>query len=178
MVAASVTLLHDDAGGDRLQGMTATELEQRYDGKLALGEDEQSRCAETPQAGQPQKGETINPDEPYPPLIGPDGTEVGKLQLRKSTVCPTAVWIRALWRGSEQVLYQIPPGWTLHTVMYRSATNTRLEERDPSQPGPGMYIISKMISSARGCVYGEAYFTKDAQPDVKTPTARTACVQV
>jgi hypothetical protein len=87
------------------------------------------------------------------------------------------MWARVLWNGNEQSTYQIPPGWTLHVVMHRPATNTRIDEPEPSSSSPVLYGLSRMIASARGCVYAEVYFMKDDNPDVKTAIARTSCIR-
>lgn len=100
------------------------------------------------------------------------------MELRKSPICPTAVWARVLWGGNEDSKYEIPAGWTLHSVMHRPVTNTVIDEPDQSYAAETPYVVSRMISSARGCVYAEAYFARDDQPDIKTAIARTSCVQV
>lgn len=176
LVAASglvVALTHGNPARDPWNGLTAAELERRYDGKLPWGDDDSSRCSDQPDIG---RSETVNPKN-TPPVMVPDGHVVGMIQLRKSPICPTVVWARVLWDGDEQKKYQIPAGWTMHTVMHRPDTNTVRDEQDHSSASEAPYIVSRMLTSARGCVYAETYFTKDDQPDVKTATARTACVQ-
>ncbi|PEG33896.1 hypothetical protein CQY20_28405 [Mycolicibacterium agri] len=105
----------------------------------------------------------------------PDGRVTGVIELRKSPICPSAVWARVLWDGNEQTRYQIPPGWTLHSVMHRPITKTVIDEQDHSSATEGPYIVSRMIASARGCVYAEVYFTNG---DERTTPVRTSCVQV
>lgn len=71
-------------------------------------------------------------------------------------------------------MYQIPPGWTLHVVMHRPETKSRIDEPEPASASQIPYGLSRMITSARGCVYAEAYFTKG---DIATASAKTSCVQ-
>jgi hypothetical protein len=112
-------------------------------------------------------------------LIAESGSDagVGTVQLRRSPICPTAVWARVLWHGDEHETYPIPAGWTLHSVMHRPATNTVIDEQDHSSASDDPDIISRMIASATGCAYAEIYFTKDDNQDAKTATARTSCVR-
>jgi hypothetical protein len=181
VVAASLALLVV-AGGVVLarhywwertwNGMTAAELERRYDGKLPWGDDDNSRCANgnAPPSLVVQGATT-------PPVMGPAGVQVGTVQLRRSQICPTVVWARILWHGDEQQKYQIPSGWTLHVVMHGPDTNTVIDEPETSKVSEVPYALSRMISSARGCVYAEVHFAKDDKPDVNTSIARTSCVR-
>jgi len=152
--------------------MTASELEQRYDGKLPGGQDggTESRCAD---GNLPPS--LIVDRATTPPVMGPEGDQVGNVQLRKSQVCPTIVWARVLWQGDERGKYQIPPGWTLHVVMHRPDTKSKFDEPEASSASEIPYALSGMIASARGCVYAEAYFTKG---DTRTASVPTSCIQV
>lgn len=170
VVAVAVIALTRDDTQATWNGVTAVELERRYDGKLPWGDDDISRCADPPDSEEVVSNS--------PPVIAPDGNQVGVVQLRKSPICQTATWSRVLWDGDERKRYQIPTGWTLHTVMHRPATNTVIDEQDHSTASEAPYIVSRMISSARGCVYAEVYFASDDNPDAKTATARTSCVQL
>jgi hypothetical protein len=163
-----VALTRGNAAQNACNGMSAAELEHCYDGKLPWGDDEESHCANPPDAQ--------NVVSNNPPVMVPDGRVTGTLQLRKSPICPTAVWARIVWDGDEGKRYQIPAGWTVHSVMHRPATNTVIPEQDHPSATEGPYIVSRMISSARGCVYAEVYFARDDKPDVTTATARTSCV--
>lgn len=165
----AVGLTHGNVSHDPWNGMTAAELERRYDGKLPWGDDDNSHCANPPSA------ETAVSNSP--PVMAPNGNQAGVVQLRKSPICPTAVWARVLWNGNDQSEGQIPPGWTLHSVMRRPDTKTVIDEQDHSYASKVPEIVSRMIASAGGCVYAEVYFTKDANPDVKAAIARTSCVR-
>ena len=170
VVGAVVLTRHHDVE-QTWNGMTAAQLEQRYDGKLPQGQDgQESHCADPPES-RPIDGAST------PPVMGPDGTEVGKVRLRKSTSsdCPTVVWARVVWYGDEQRTYTIPPGWTLHVVMNRPDTQSRVDETEPKNGSTIHYAYSRMLTSARGCVYAVAYFTKG---DVPPPTevVPTSCV--
>jgi hypothetical protein len=182
MATAATLALLGVAGGvvlaarDPWNGMTAAELERRYDGKLPWGDDDDSRCADLP--NRPETGSRPIDPSNDPPVMGPEGSQVGTVQLRYSTVCPTAVWARILWHGDGSETYSIPVGWTVHSVMHRPSTNSRIEELDHWKSSEVPYIVSRMIASAGGCVWAEVYFTQDNEPDRKTAIARTACVQV
>jgi hypothetical protein len=152
-------------------GMTAAELERRYDGKLPGGQDgSESHCAD----GDKRPSVPIE-HATSPAVMGPDGNEVGRIQLRRSQACPTVVWARVLWHGDERGTYQIPAGWTLHAVMHRPDTGTVTDEPEPSKASAIEYALSDMLSSARGCVFAEAYFTNG---DGTTAAAPTNCAQI
>jgi hypothetical protein len=136
-----VALTRSNAARDPWNGMTAAELEQRYDGKLPWGNDDKSRCADPPPS-QVVEGAS------NPPVIGPEGRLVGSVQLRKSPICPTAVWARVLWNGDEQPNYKFPTGWTLHSVMHRSDTNTVIDEQDRPYASEKTYIVSRMVAAS------------------------------
>ena len=80
-----------------------------------------------PRQGQSPKIEWAN----NAPVVGPEGTRIGTVELHTSPICPTAVWAWVAWDLKQ---YTIPPGWTLHEVMHRKATNTDIDERDPPTP--------------------------------------------
>lgn len=168
-----IALSPSKAADDPWNGMSAIDLQRRYDGKLPWGDDDESRCADQP--GQPDsKSQPVDSNDP--PVMGPEGTRVGTVYLRTSPICPTTAWARVVWNADD---YEAPPGWQLHSVMYRPATNTRIEERDPPTPrhvpySIPYYAISRMIASARGCVYAEVYFTNG---EARTTPIRTSCVQ-
>jgi hypothetical protein len=172
-VVAAVVLTRDNSAHATWNGMSAAQLEQRYDGKLPQGQEgQESHCADPPPS-QPIDGASP------PSVIGPDGTEVAKVHLRKSKspTCPTVVWARVVWYDDENRTFTIPPGWTLHVVMTRPDTKSTTDETEP-QHGPTIhYAYSRMMTSATGCVYAQAYFTKgDAPPP--TEVVPTSCVQV
>jgi hypothetical protein len=151
-------------------GMTAAELERRYDGKLPGGQDgTESHCSD----GDLPPSLVVD-RATAPPVMGSEGGPVGNVQLRKSQVCPTVVWARVLWKGDERERYQIPPGWTLHVVMHRPETKSSFDETEPSTASQIPYALSSMIASARGCVYAEAYFTNG---DLATASVSTSCVR-
>lgn len=82
VVAVVVALTRDSGADTRWNGMTASELEQRYDGKDPRGHDgDQSHCADPPASQMV--------DSSSPPVMGPERNQVGTVQLRKSAVCPT-----------------------------------------------------------------------------------------
>jgi len=175
-IAGAVVVSRGDVSLDPWNGMTAAELEQRYDGKLPWGDDDESRCADLP--NRPETRSRPVEAQNNPPVMGPEGSQVGTIQLRYSTICPTAVWARVLWQGDERQTYSIPVGWTVHSVMHRPSTNSRVEELDRSKASEVPYLVSRMIASAKGCAYAEVYFTKDDESNAKSAIARTACVQV
>lgn len=150
-------------------GMTAAQLEQRYDKKLPQGQNgQESHCSDPPKS-QPVDGASV------PPVFGPDGTMVARLHLRKSPICPTVVWARVVWNDDENATFTIPPGWTLHVVMNRPDTKTMVDETEPQHGSTIHYAYGRMLTSARGCVYAAAYFTKgDAPPP--TEVVPTSCI--
>lgn len=171
VVAVAVVLTRDNGAHAARNGMSAAQLEQRYDGKLPQGQDgQESHCADPPRS-EPVAGDST------PPVMGPDGTEVARVHLRKSPICPTVVWARVVWYDDEQRRFTIPPGWTLHVVMTRPDTQSRIDETEPKNGSTIHYAYSRMLTSAGGCVYAQVYFTKgDSQPPIEVVT--TSCVQV
>ena len=158
MVAGAAVLMRHDAAETTWNGMTAAELERRYDGKLPAGQDgTDSHCADPPPS-QPVDGAS------RPPVTGPAGTPIATVQLRKSPICPTVIWARVLWHGDERAWYQIPPGWTLHVVMHRADTNTVIDEPETSKPSEIPYALSRMLcSGAKGDIYyrdNDGYFVR------------------
>ena len=143
----------------------AAQLEARYDGKDPRGLDgSESRCADPPPS-QAVPAST-------PPVFGSDSQQVGSIELRTSPICPV-IWARVLWNSDPNTKYQIPAGWTLHVVAHRPETRTTVELTEPSSSGPVPYGLGPMLTTARGCVYVEAYFTHDQQ---KTHAVPTSCV--
>lgn len=150
--------------------VNAGELESRFDGKDQRGlRSSDSRCADPP--------DSISVPASQPPIQGPDGAQVGNIQLRASSslACPTVVWARVLWNNDPAATYQIPPSWTLHVVSHRPDANDMHDETEPASDSKIPYALSAMMSSARGCVYVEGYFTSG---DKKTAPAVTSCVTV
>ncbi|MGW7539427.1 hypothetical protein [Amycolatopsis sp. NPDC054798] len=144
-------------------------LMAKYDGFDPRGIDGGPRCADAPPS-QPIEGAST------PPVIGPEGSEVGVLHLRRSPLCAT-VWVRVIWKDDEIALYKVPDGWTLHVVVHRPSTHTVIDatEPEPGKPpnaGPIMMALSRMLTAQPGCVFGEAYFTKD---NMRTNAATTSC---
>jgi hypothetical protein len=145
----------------------ALSLEARYDGKLANGQsgEAESHCAD---GNKPPSQEVASS---HPPVFGPDGRIVGSIQLRTSYICPV-IWARVLWSDGN---YQIPDGWTLHVVAHRPDTNTSIDAMEP-MPGysqsstPIPYALSYMLTTIRGCVYVEAFFTSGEQRTTSVPT--------
>jgi hypothetical protein len=145
----------------------ATQLEARYDGKDPRGlSGTDTKCADPPPS-QAVPSST-------PPVYGPDGQQVGTVELRTSPICPV-IWARVLWNSDPNATYQIPPGWTLHVIAHRPETNTVFDFPEPSGPGPIPYGLGPMLTTLRGCVYVEAYFMNDATQQ-KTHTVPTSCV--
>jgi hypothetical protein len=143
----------------------AAQLEARYDGKDPRGlSGSDSRCADPPPS-QPVPADN-------PPVYGPDGEQVGTVELRTSPICPV-IWARVLWNSDPNATYQIPAGWVLYVVAHRPDTNTLSDFPEPSGPGPIPYGLGPMLTTVRGCVYVEAYFTNGNQ---KTHAVPTSCV--
>ncbi|MEV1116151.1 hypothetical protein AB0I91_13850 [Actinosynnema sp. NPDC049800] len=143
----------------------ATELESRYDGKDPRGHSgADSKCADPPPSQEVSASK--------PPVVDPEGKQVGHVELRASPICPV-VWARVLWGGDASATYQIPAGWTLHIVSHRPETKTRVDFPEPSNPSPVPYGLGAMLATARGCVYVEVYFSNG---DQSTASAKTSCV--
>lgn len=174
VVAAMITLgtvwalrVADDDAPPSVDSTTASALEQRYDGKDPRGLDgEESHCADPPASVPIPSSE--------PPVMGPDGRQVGSIQLRGSPACPTVVWARVLWNSDPAVMYQIPAGWTLHVVTHRPDTATSVDEEETASATPIPYGLSSMLTTARGCVYVEAYFTQGPNTTGSVPTSCVA----
>ena len=88
------------------------------------------------------------------------------------------VWARAPWNNDRgeadpDAVYQIPAGWVLHVITHRPGTATSVDTPEPSIAGPIPYGLSTMLTTARGCVYVEAYFSNG---DDRTVSALTPCV--
>ncbi|MBF4996682.1 hypothetical protein IRT45_05875 [Nocardia sp. BSTN01] len=109
----------------------------------------------------------------HPPVEGPDGTRVGTIELRSSPKCKAVVWGRVLWNNDPAATYQIPRGWTLHVITHRPDTRDYFDQPEPSHDSPIPYALSAMMSTARGCVFVEAYFTDGVR---RTASAATSCV--
>lgn len=168
VVVATLLVQRRDATDSHTNRSDASELERRYDGKNPRGDDgDESKCADPPPS------QTVIASEP--PVLAPTGDEVGRLQLRSSPTCPTVLWARLLWNHDENATYVIPAGWTVHLKTHRPDTDTvRDDDAEPSQPTPVPYLFSTMLSSARGCVYVQAYFTRGDQTSTQ---AATSCVR-
>lgn len=140
----------------------------RFDNKDARGYDSpDSKCADPPPSDR--LGDTS------PTVVGPNGDAVAIIQLRTSAICPSVVWARVVWGGDPNRLFQIPDGWTLHTVLHRPSTSTTIEALDQSSAGtPVQYGLSKMLTTeGRHCVYAEAYFSNGA---TTTTPSTTSCM--
>ncbi|MBF6259870.1 hypothetical protein IU468_26690 [Nocardia farcinica] len=96
------------------------------------------------------------------------------MQLRASPKCPTVIWARVVWNNDLAATYQIPPGWTLHVVSHRPDTQTAHDETELASASKIPYGLGAMLSTARGCVFVEAYFTNG---DQRTASAATSCVR-
>lgn len=144
-------------------------LQTRYDGKDPRGLDgADSQCADPPPS-QPLAGAS------EPPVIGPDGTVVGRVQLRTSETCPFVIWARVVWGDDSSAVYQVPVGWTVHVIAHRPATNTTVDESESGGAGPVPYLLSAMLVAADGaCVYVETYFEGDG---LRMPSAQSSCVR-
>jgi hypothetical protein len=142
----------------------AAQVEKRYDGHLANGHDgSESKCADPPPSQEVSATK--------PSVFGPDGSVVGIIELRTSPICPV-IWARVLWNGDIAGTYQIPAGWTLHVVVNRPDTRTRWDETEQPGETPIQYALSAMLTTVRGCVYAEAYFTNETR---QTKSAKTSC---
>jgi hypothetical protein len=143
----------------------AEQLEARYDGKDPRGiAGAASRCADPP----PSRAVPAS----TPPVYGPDGQQVGSIELRTSPVCPV-IWARVLWESDPNATYDIPEGWRLHIVAHRPETETVIDFVEPPSQGPIPYGLGPMLTTIRGCVYVEAYFTNQ---DRKTNAVPTSCI--
>ncbi|KDN23136.1 hypothetical protein DV20_05310 [Amycolatopsis rifamycinica] len=108
--------------------------------------------------------------------MGPEGKQVGVLHLRRSPSCST-IWARVVWNDDLEATYKVPDGWTLHVVVHRPSTHTVVDATEPEAGKPPNatpipYGLSRMLTSQPGCIFAEAYFTKDA---LRTYTATTSC---
>ncbi|MFD4367764.1 hypothetical protein [Rhodococcus sp. NPDC058521] len=158
-------------GSDHRSQSDAARHELQYDGKDPRGLDgADSRCADPPPS--------LEVKASRPPVLGPDGTVVGVVEVRTSASCPGVVWARVPWNNDRgeadpSAVYQIPAGWVLHVVTHRPGTATSVDTPEPSVAGPIPYGLSTMLTTARGCVYVEAYFSNG---DDRTVSALTPCV--
>ncbi|UOT06761.1 hypothetical protein MPY17_13895 [Rhodococcus opacus] len=143
-------------------------LQARYDGKDPRGLDgAESRCADPPPSQL-----VVGASEP--PLVGPDGSVVGRIQLRSSVACPTVIWARVVWADDPNSVFQVPVGWTVHVIAHRAATSTAVDEPERGGAGPVPYLLSKMlVATKEACVYVEAYFESS---EVRMPSAQSSCV--
>ncbi|WP_280377984.1 hypothetical protein [Nocardia wallacei] len=156
-------------GSTEISAQDAAALEQRFDGKDPRGKSGgNTKCADPPDS-------YVVPSS-QPPVEGPEGATVGAIQLRASPSrdCPTVVWARVYWNNDPTATYQIPQGWTLHVVSHRPDTNDNHDEQEPASASKIPYGLSAMMSTARGCVFVEVYFTNG---DQKTAPAVTTCVK-
>ncbi|MFD6073749.1 hypothetical protein, partial [Amycolatopsis lurida] len=140
-------------------------LMAHYDGKDPRGIPPGNVKCAAPPPSEPVHG------APMPGVFGPEGIEVGVVQLRRSPICPV-IWARVLWNGQEDYPYKIPDGWTLHVIIHRPATLTKDDATEPSRPTPIPHALSMMLTTQPGCVYVEVYFEKGG---VKTTPAYTSC---
>ena len=139
---------------------SADATEQRYDGKDPAGKDgPRSKCADPP-ASQPVS-------QVHPPVLGPDGSVVGYIQLRTSPICPV-IWAQVDWLHHS---YLMPPGWSLFILMHRRIhpKTIQYESHDTSK-----YVYGNMLVTISGCVYAEVYFADGSR---RTPSAVTQCFQ-
>lgn len=135
-------------------------IEQRFDGKDPKGKDgPDSKCADPP-SSQPV-------DQTQPQVVGPDGHPVGTVELRTSGICPV-IWARVHWLNSSYIL---PAGWSLHISMHRPSP---LPEKvtDYTALNASDYVYGNMLTTVRGCVYAEVYFSNG---NSKTQATKTAC---
>lgn len=152
----------------------AAALEQKYDGKIARGDDGgDTRCAD----GDMPPSEPVE-GAPRPPVLDQFGNQIGTVQLRTSVSkkCPPVVWARVRWGDKDDGLYVIPPGLTLQVETHRPDTGTTVAEPESSHSPIG-YAYSAMLVTIRGCAFVKVYFTDDnTKKVVSTPTV-TMCAK-
>jgi hypothetical protein len=137
-------------------------IEQRFDGKDPKGKyGPDSRCADPP------------PSQPItstqPPLMGPDGHVVGTVELRTSGICPV-IWARVNWPNGS---YDLPAGWSLHIRMHRPMPLPQKISEYISH-NTTVYVYGNMLTTVRGCVYAEVYFSNAGG---QTAATKTECVK-
>ncbi|MEU4804200.1 hypothetical protein [Actinosynnema sp. NPDC023587] len=166
LIVHRVTDGPSDTADDPTTPPDALQVEARYDGKDPRGLDgTDSKCADPP-ASEPVESSR-------PAVFGPEGKRIGIIELRTSPACPV-IWARVLWGGLNEGTYVIPAGWTLHVIGHRPETGTRFDFTEPSRATPIPYGLGPMLTTLRGCVFVEAYFTSG---DQKTVPATTSCAQ-
>lgn len=145
-------------------------LMRQWDGKFAKDVD---ACAQDDPASVAIPG--LKPD-----VIGPDGTVIAQIHLRTfaKRECPPAVWAWVPWHGDPAARLPVPEGWTVHVVVRRDKTGTKLDATEPSSGQAVPYPISKILiaTADAGCVAVDVFFTNDAGAAPPTPTATTGCV--
>ncbi|RDH75437.1 hypothetical protein DVS77_27455 [Mycolicibacterium moriokaense] len=145
-------------------------LMEEWDGKFAK---DVPNCGQGVEASVPVEG--LKPE-----VIGPDGTPIAQIHLRQYSKreCPPAVWAWVPWGGDPEIKRPVPKGWTIHVVIRRDKTSTRLDETEPNSGQPVPYPISRVLIATpeAGCVAVDVYFTNDAGTAPPTPTATTGCV--
>ncbi|GAB7065975.1 hypothetical protein H7J06_03620 [Mycobacterium hodleri] len=145
-------------------------LMEEWDGKFAK---DVLNCGHGVEASVPVEG--LKPE-----VIGPDGTPIAQIHLRQYSKreCPPAVWAWVPWDGDPDVMLPVPQGWTIHVVIRRDKTSTRLDEMESNSGQAVQYPISKILIATpeAGCVAVDVFFTNDAGTAPPTPTATTGCV--
>lgn len=159
---AAFVLTHTDA---------TQRLMQEVDGKFAKDVDD--GCGQGLDASVPVPG--LKPE-----VIGPDGTAIAEIHLREFSRrdCPPAVWAWVPWGGDPEVKRPVPQGWTIHVVVRRDKTATKIDDTESHSGLPVPYPISRVLIATpeAGCVAVDVYFTNDAGTAPPTPTATTGCV--
>lgn len=94
-------------------------LMQDWDGKFAK---DVGACAQDDPASVEIPG--LKPE-----VIGPDGTAIAQIHLRTfaKRECPPAVWAWVPWYGDPAAKLSVPEGWTVHVVVRRDKTGTKLD---------------------------------------------------
>ena len=82
------------------------------------------------------------------------------------------------WGGDPEVKRPVPKGWTIHVVIRRDKTSTKIDDTESHSGLPVPYPISRILIATpeAGCVAVDVYFTKDDGTAPPTPTATTGCV--
>lgn len=145
-------------------------LMEELDGKFAK---DVRNCGQGVDASVPVEG--LKPE-----VIGPDGAAIAQIHLRRFSKreCPPAVWAWVPWNGDPAAMLPVPEGWTIHVVIRRDKTETKLDATESSSGQAVQYPISKILIATpeAGCVAVDVYFTNDAGTAPPTPTATTGCV--
>lgn len=145
-------------------------LMEEWDGKFAK---DVPNCGQGVDASVPVEG--LKPD-----VIGPDGTPIAQIHLRQYSKreCPPAVWAWVPWNGDPDAMLPVPEGWTIHVVIRRDKTSTKVDATESNSGQAVPYPISKILMATpeAGCVAVDVFFTNDAGTAPLTPTATTGCV--